>query len=110
MTRVEQCGIGLGSRPDVGLAEHAVDDGQQVGAGVDKFGSILGGDATDSDDGQPDFPACLCQQRRLRLRGSGFGLRREEPTESHVAGIRPGGGSGALHLVVTGNADDRPLS
>lgn len=107
---IEKCGIPSCGRPDVGLAEHAVDNRQQVGAGVDKFGSIRGGDATDSDDGQPDFPACLFQQRRLRLQGSGFGLRREEPTESHVAGIRPGGGSGALHPVVTGHADYRPLS
>jgi hypothetical protein len=109
-TRVEQCGIRLGGRPDVGLTEHSVDDGQQVGACVDKFGSILRGDATDSNDGQLDFPACLPQQRRLRLYGTRFGIRGEEPAESHVAGIRPGGDSGALHLVVTGNADYRPLS
>jgi hypothetical protein len=109
-TGVKKCGIRPCRRADVRLTEHSVDDGQQVGAGVDKFGSILRGDATDSDDGQLDLPACLFQQRRLRLYGSRFGVRGEEPAEGHVAGIRFSGGSGTLHLVVTGNADYRPLS
>ena len=95
---------------DVGSAKQRVAHRHRLGAAPNQLTGIIGRDAPNGDDWNPQFLPCAGQQVERGVRRSRLGDRSKKSPKCDVVGTVLLSFDGTVQLIVTGNPDNLPRS